>query len=58
VELAAIGDEAAVAAELRRYFDAGATELVVTNTSLGTPEDQERTWSLLAELSRSAAGRA
>ncbi|MFD4249559.1 LLM class F420-dependent oxidoreductase [Amycolatopsis thermoflava] len=50
-ELAVIGDEETVAAEVRRYFDAGATEVVFTQTDLGSAEDQRRTWRLLGELS-------
>ncbi|MEU0508235.1 LLM class F420-dependent oxidoreductase [Amycolatopsis sp. NPDC006125] len=50
-ELAVIGDEETVAAEIRRYFDAGATEVVFTQTDLGSAEDQRRTWRLLGELS-------
>ncbi|WP_191247297.1 LLM class F420-dependent oxidoreductase [Amycolatopsis deserti] len=49
-ELAVIGDEETVAAEVRRYFDAGATEVVFTQTDLGSAEDQRRTWKLLGEL--------
>ncbi|WP_431902069.1 LLM class F420-dependent oxidoreductase [Amycolatopsis thermoflava] len=50
-ELAVIGDEETVAAEIRRYFDAGATDVVFTQTDLGSAEDQRRTWRLLGELS-------
>ncbi|MEV5298898.1 LLM class F420-dependent oxidoreductase [Amycolatopsis methanolica] len=50
-ELAVVGDEETVAAEVRRYFDAGATEVVFTQTDLGSAEDQRRTWRLLGELS-------
>jgi F420-dependent oxidoreductase-like protein len=49
-ELALIGDEETVAAHIRRYFDAGATEVVATATDLAGPEDQLRTWRLLGEL--------
>ncbi|MFJ9428489.1 TIGR03564 family F420-dependent LLM class oxidoreductase [Streptomyces sp. NPDC101490] len=51
-ELAAIGDEEAVAAEVRRYREAGATEVVFTATDLGGEEDRRRTWKLLGELAR------
>ncbi len=51
VDLALIGDEKYVADGLRRYIDAGATELFVTQTDLGGPEDQLNTWRLLADLS-------
>ncbi|MEU6623864.1 LLM class F420-dependent oxidoreductase [Streptomyces litmocidini] len=50
--LAAIGDEEAVAAEVRRYREAGATEVVFTATDLGGEDDRRRTWKLLGELSR------
>ncbi|MET9535371.1 LLM class F420-dependent oxidoreductase [Streptomyces sp. NPDC006649] len=49
-ELAVIGDEETVAAAIRRYRSAGATEIVATETDLGGPEDQRRTWRLLGEL--------
>ena len=49
-ELAVIGDEKTVADTVRRYRDAGATEVVATVTDLGGPEDQRRTWQLLGEL--------
>jgi alkanesulfonate monooxygenase SsuD/methylene tetrahydromethanopterin reductase-like flavin-dependent oxidoreductase (luciferase family) len=57
-ELAVIGDEETVAAEIRRYFDAGATEVVFSQTDLAGTADQLRTWKLLGELaaSRSTAG--
>lgn len=32
------------------YFEAGATELVYTQTAIGSPEDERRTWKLLGEL--------
>ncbi|MFF3608556.1 TIGR03564 family F420-dependent LLM class oxidoreductase [Streptomyces sp. NPDC002463] len=50
--VAAIGDEETVAAEVRRYREAGATEVVFTATDLGGEEDRRRTWRLLGELSR------
>ncbi|MEV0067455.1 hypothetical protein [Amycolatopsis sp. NPDC050768] len=46
-ELAVIGDESAAAAAVRRYFDAGATAVVFTQTDLGGPEDQSRTFEVL-----------
>ncbi|MEV4603908.1 TIGR03564 family F420-dependent LLM class oxidoreductase [Amycolatopsis sp. NPDC049253] len=49
-ELAVIGDEAAVAAAVRSYFDAGATEVVFTQTDLGGLEDQARTFEVLGSL--------
>jgi alkanesulfonate monooxygenase SsuD/methylene tetrahydromethanopterin reductase-like flavin-dependent oxidoreductase (luciferase family) len=50
-DLALIGDEDHVTRGLQRYIDAGATELLVTQTDLGGHADQLRTWKLLAELS-------
>ncbi|MEU8822391.1 TIGR03564 family F420-dependent LLM class oxidoreductase [Streptomyces sp. NPDC048636] len=50
-ELMVIGDEETVAAGLRRYTEAGATELIVSQTGMGTDEERGRTWRLLGELS-------
>ncbi|KOV68773.1 TIGR03564 family F420-dependent LLM class oxidoreductase [Streptomyces sp. MMG1121] len=50
VDLAAIGDEEAVAAEVRRYREAGATEVVFLATDLGGEVARRRTWRLLGEL--------
>jgi alkanesulfonate monooxygenase SsuD/methylene tetrahydromethanopterin reductase-like flavin-dependent oxidoreductase (luciferase family) len=52
-ELAVIGDEETVADEVRRYFDAGATEVVFSQTDLTGLADQTRTWKLLGELAAS-----
>lgn len=49
-ELAVIGTEAEVEAHLRRYVEAGATELLVTRTDLGGPEDELATWRFLGAL--------
>jgi F420-dependent oxidoreductase-like protein len=49
-DLAAVGDEETVAAEVRRYREAGATEVVLTATDTGGDEDRRRTWKLLGEL--------
>jgi alkanesulfonate monooxygenase SsuD/methylene tetrahydromethanopterin reductase-like flavin-dependent oxidoreductase (luciferase family) len=49
-DVAVIGDEETVAAEVRRYREAGATEVVFTATDLGSDEDRRRTWKLLGEL--------
>jgi len=51
-ELAAIGDEELVAATVRRYFDAGATEVVLSYTDLGGAADEDRTWRLGGALAR------
>ncbi|MCP9208539.1 TIGR03564 family F420-dependent LLM class oxidoreductase [Streptomyces sp. NEAU-Y11] len=50
-DVMAIGDEETVAAELRRHIEAGATELIASQTGMGTAEDRRRTWRLLGELS-------
>ncbi|WP_246052718.1 TIGR03564 family F420-dependent LLM class oxidoreductase [Actinocorallia herbida] len=49
-DLVEIGDEEAIAAAIRRYRDAGATEVVLTQTDLAGPEATARTWRLLGEL--------
>lgn len=49
-ELAVIGTEAEVEAQLRRYVAAGATELLVTQTELGGYEDELTTWRFLGAL--------
>lgn len=49
---AVLGDEEADAAEVRRYRDAGATELVFTATDLSGEDDRRRTWKLLGEPSQ------
>jgi F420-dependent oxidoreductase-like protein len=50
-DLAIVGDEAAVARQLRQYADAGSTEFLAY--VFGTPEDRARTVALLAGLARS-----
>jgi alkanesulfonate monooxygenase SsuD/methylene tetrahydromethanopterin reductase-like flavin-dependent oxidoreductase (luciferase family) len=47
VDIATIGDESAVAAEIRRYRDAGATEVVFTTTDITGDADRRRTWEVL-----------
>jgi F420-dependent oxidoreductase-like protein len=49
-ELAVIGDEKQVAAEVRRFFDAGATEVVLTQTDFNGRADQLRTFEVLGSL--------
>lgn len=53
VELAVIGDEEVLATAIERYFDAGATEVVVSQTGMNGGEDRRRAWTLLGELNRS-----
>ncbi|WP_020669353.1 TIGR03564 family F420-dependent LLM class oxidoreductase [Amycolatopsis nigrescens] len=52
-ELVVVGDEETVAKELKRYFDAGATEIVLTETALTGSADRVRTWRLGGALARS-----
>ncbi|WP_043262776.1 LLM class F420-dependent oxidoreductase [Streptomyces sp. CT34] len=49
-DVAVIGDEKTVAAEVRRYRDAGATEVVFCDTEIAGDSDRRRTWELLGEL--------
>ncbi|MFE2298742.1 LLM class F420-dependent oxidoreductase [Streptomyces sp. NPDC059445] len=49
-DLAVIGDEKTVEAEVRRYRDAGATEVVFSGTEIAGAADRRRTWALLGEL--------
>ncbi|HEX4225413.1 MAG TPA: LLM class F420-dependent oxidoreductase [Pseudonocardiaceae bacterium] len=51
-EVFVIGDEESVAAQLRRYVDAGVTEITLSQTNLLGPEAELRTWRLGGELSR------
>ncbi|HEY8524993.1 MAG TPA: TIGR03564 family F420-dependent LLM class oxidoreductase [Acidimicrobiales bacterium] len=55
-ETVIVGDEAAVAAELRRHAEAGTTELIAA--PFGPPEAVARTLRLLAELTAPATGAA
>lgn len=50
VDVAVIGDERTVAAEVRRYRDAGATEVVFAGTEIAGDADRRRTWDLLGAL--------
>ncbi|WP_433507189.1 TIGR03564 family F420-dependent LLM class oxidoreductase [Pseudonocardia halophobica] len=49
-DLVAIGDEQALADQVAAYAEVGVTELVYTQTAIGSPEDERRTWRLLGEL--------
>ncbi|GLZ42748.1 TIGR03564 family F420-dependent LLM class oxidoreductase [Actinokineospora sp. NBRC 105648] len=51
-DLFVAGDEDTVAAELRRYLDAGATDLVLAQTDLLDDADRDRTWRLLGSLAK------
>ncbi|MET4921572.1 TIGR03564 family F420-dependent LLM class oxidoreductase [Streptomyces sp. PSRA5] len=50
VDVAVVGDERTVAAEVRRYRDAGATEVVFAGTEITGDADRRRTWDLLGQL--------
>lgn len=52
-ELVVAGDEDTVAAGIRRYLDAGATDIVLSHTDLAGEADRARTWRLAGELARS-----
>ncbi|MFI0858494.1 LLM class flavin-dependent oxidoreductase [Streptomyces sp. NPDC021098] len=49
-DLLIAGDEDTVTAGLRRYLDAGATEVMLTHTDLFDTEDRARTWSIAQRL--------
>src|SRR5689334_14417396 len=51
-DVTVIGDERTVAAEVRRYRDAGATEVVFSSTEIAGTADRRRTWRLLGQLAR------
>lgn len=51
-DLVVIGDEQVIAKAVADYFDAGATEVVFTQTNLLGEEARLRTWRLLGELAR------
>jgi F420-dependent oxidoreductase-like protein len=51
-DLVTIGDEETVAQTVRQYFDAGATEVVFTQTDLAGDANRLRTWRLLGQLAR------
>jgi F420-dependent oxidoreductase-like protein len=52
-DLVILGSEQTIVAAVREYFDAGATEVVFTQTNLVGDEARLRTWRLLGELSQS-----
>ncbi|KUN38044.1 LLM class F420-dependent oxidoreductase [Streptomyces longwoodensis] len=49
-DVAVIGDERTVEAEVRRYRDAGATEVVFAGTETAGDAGRRRTWDLLGDL--------
>ncbi|MEU5848826.1 TIGR03564 family F420-dependent LLM class oxidoreductase [Saccharopolyspora shandongensis] len=56
-DLVAIGDEESIAKQVAEYFEAGATELIYTQTAIGSAADERRTWQLLGELAANHAPR-
>jgi F420-dependent oxidoreductase-like protein len=50
--LAVVGDETALAEAVARYRDAGATEIVLTQTAIGGEESRRRTWTAAGALAR------
>ena len=52
-QLALIGDEEAVAAGVRQYYEAGATEVLFAQTGLNGSADRERPWRLAGALNSS-----
>ncbi|QNG18169.1 TIGR03564 family F420-dependent LLM class oxidoreductase [Rhodococcus triatomae] len=52
-DLAVVGDEQVLEDAVRRYRDAGATDIVVTETDLLGPESRSRAWKALGEIARS-----
>ncbi|MFD0685516.1 TIGR03564 family F420-dependent LLM class oxidoreductase [Actinomadura fibrosa] len=51
-ELVVVGDEKKLSAEVARYFDAGATEVVLTQTDLAGPDTRKKTWQTLGTLTK------
>ncbi|MBC3839187.1 LLM class F420-dependent oxidoreductase [Streptacidiphilus sp. 4-A2] len=49
-DVAVVGNEREVAAEVQRYRDAGATEVVFSGTDIAGDVDRQRTWALLGQL--------
>lgn len=49
-ELALVGDEKTVEAGIRRYFDAGATEVLLVHTGMRSARERLRTWALAGRL--------
>lgn len=49
-DLAIIGDEKTVLAGLRRYYDAGATDVLVSQTGIRSSEERRRTWEVISSI--------
>jgi F420-dependent oxidoreductase-like protein len=54
-DLALVGDEETVAAGIRQYLDAGATDVRVSPAAFATDEERLRTWRLVGDLARDAS---
>jgi F420-dependent oxidoreductase-like protein len=57
VQLAAIGDEQTVAATIDRYFEAGATDVLISQAGMHSDEERRLTWRLAGDLARDRARR-
>ncbi|MFJ9781927.1 TIGR03564 family F420-dependent LLM class oxidoreductase [Amycolatopsis sp. NPDC101161] len=49
-DLAIIGDEKTVIEGLRRYYDAGATDVVVSQTGMRSSAERRRTWEVISSF--------
>lgn len=49
-DLAIIGDEKTVIEGLRRYYDAGATDVVVSQTGIRSSAERRRTWEVISSF--------
>lgn len=49
-DLALIGDEKTVLDGLRRYYDAGATDVLVSQTGIRSSEERLRTWEVISSF--------
>ncbi|PTA45214.1 TIGR03564 family F420-dependent LLM class oxidoreductase [Micromonospora sp. RP3T] len=51
-DVALIGDEDTVAAGIRRYFEAGADAVVLSQSAIHSQAEQQRTWKLAGQLAK------
>lgn len=49
-DLAIIGDENTVLKGLRRYYDAGATDVLVSQTGIRSAAERKRTWEVISSI--------
>jgi F420-dependent oxidoreductase-like protein len=49
-DLAIIGDEKTVLDGLQRYYDAGATDVLVSQTGIRSSEERQRTWEVVSSF--------